>query len=152
MMPMHARDVDPRRVAAARALRLGAGLLWLAAAIHFIALPLLRQAVAARLTPEAFGFAWPPFAFSFTLDGILLLPLGFTAYYAAAGVLRGERWATVLGLTCTTVVLVLPVVLVCVMGTSYFSALPFLIATVVVSAAAVIMSIPMLRLARHAPV
>ncbi len=141
-----------RRAAAARALRLGGVLLWVAAAIHFLAVPLLQRAVADRLSAEAYAFVWPPFAFSFILDGVLLLPLGFTAYYCAGGVLRGERWATVLGLTCSSVVLILPGIIVPVMGFSYFSAPPFLIATLVVVVAGVTMTLPLLRLLRNAAV
>jgi len=136
--------------AAARALRLGGVLLWVAAAIHFLAVPLLRRAVADRLSPEAYAFVWPPFAFSFILDGVLLLPLGFSAFYCAGGVLRGERWATVLGLTCAIVVLVLPAIIVAIMGFRYFSAPPFLIATLVVLAAGLVMTLQLLRLVRNA--
>ncbi|MGH7533207.1 MAG: hypothetical protein ACREL4_07950 [Gemmatimonadales bacterium] len=146
-------DTDlSRRATAARALRLGGVLLWVAAAIHFLALPLLQHTVASRLPPEAYTFLWPPFALSFILDGVLLVPLGFTALYCAGGVLRGERWARVLGLMSALVVLSLPVVLVLVMGRGYFSATPFLIATIVVSAAGLAMTVPLVRLIRHAAV
>ncbi len=138
------------RVFAARGLRLGGGLIWVAAAVHFVAIPLLRRTVAARLTPEAFEFVWPPFAFSFLLDGILLVPLGFTALYCAGGLLRGERWATVLGLTTASVVALLPVVIGLVMGPRYFGATPFLVAALVVLAAGIVMLVPLIRLARHA--
>ena len=145
---MSAIDFSPR-ITAARALRLGGTLLWVAAAIHFLALPLLRRAVASQLPPDSYAFVWPPLAFSFILDGILLLPIGFTALYCARGVLRGERWAVVLGLSSAIVVLILPVVLVLIMGTSYFAALPFLIATLVVLAAGLMMTVALLRLVRN---
>ena len=125
-------------------------LLWTAAAIHFIGLPLLQRAVASQIPPDAYAFVWPPLAFSFTLDGILLLPLGLTALYCASGVLRGERWALVLGLAIALVVLSLPIVLLSVMGFKYFSATPFLVATLVILAAGLAMTVPLLRLARHA--
>ena len=139
-----------RRILAARALRLGGGLLWIAAAIHFVALPLLQSTVARNLPRDAYEFVWPPFAFSFILDGVLLLPLGFTALYSAGGVLRSERWATVLGLSTAIVVLILPVLIVLVMGVRYFSATPFLVATCVVLAAGLAMTLPLLRLVRNA--
>ncbi|MFI5209037.1 MAG: hypothetical protein ACHQ2E_01215 [Gemmatimonadales bacterium] len=138
------------RSGSARALRLGGGLIWAAAAVHFAALPLLRRTVAGRLTPEAFEFVWPPFAFSFLLDGILLIPLGFTALYCAGGVLRGERWATVLGLATASVVALLPLVIGLVMGIGYFGAMPFLVAALVILAAGVVMLVPLVRLARRA--
>ena len=127
-------------------------MLWTAAAIHFIALPLLRRAVASQIPPDAYAFVWPPLAFSFTLDGILLLPLGLTAFYCAGGVLRAERWALMLGLTIAIVVLSLPIVLVLVMGFSYFSATPFLVAFLVILAAGLAMTVPLLRLVRDAAV
>jgi hypothetical protein len=71
-------DLSKRRVAAA-ALRAGGVLLWIAAAIHFFALPLLRGSVAPALPGDAYNFVWPILAVAFSLDGILLLPLGFTA-------------------------------------------------------------------------
>jgi len=139
-----------RRTFAARALRLGGGLLWLAAVIHFIAFPFLQRAVASNLPVDAYEFVWPPFAFSFLLDGILLLPLGLTALYSASGVLRGERWATVLGFSTAIVVLILPVVLGAVMGLRYFSATPFLVATLVIVAAGLAMLASLVQLARNA--
>jgi hypothetical protein len=141
-----------RRTMAARGLRIGGSLIWLAAAIHFAALPLLRRTVAERLPPEGFAFVWPPFAFSFVLDGVLLVPLGFTALYCAGGVLRGERWATVLGLVSAVVVLVLPIIIVLVMGTGYFSAPAFLVATLVMVGAGLAMTIPLLGLVRRSAV
>lgn len=139
-----------RRALAARALRLGGGLIWVAVLIHFAAYPFLRRTIADRLPADAFAFVWPPFAFSFLLDGVLLLPLGFTALYAAAGILRGERWATVLGMATAVVVLTLPVLLVLVMGAEYFSAVPFLLATLVMVAAGLAMLVPLVQLAREA--
>ena len=138
-----------RRTSAAHALRLGGGLLWLAALIHFVAFPLLQRTVANNLPADAYQFVWPPLALSFLLDGILLLPLGFTALYCARGVQRGERWARVLGLTTATVVLSLPVVLGLVMGSRYFSATPFLLATLVILAAGLAMLLTLVRLARN---
>jgi hypothetical protein len=141
-----------RRTAAARSLRLGGGLLWIAALIHFVALPLLQRSVARQLSPADYAFVWPPFAFSFILDGILLFPLGLTALYCASGVLRGERWAAGLGLTIALVVLSLPIVIVLVMGFTYLSALPFLAASLVVLAAGIAMLVPVVRLVRNAAV
>ena len=136
----------PHHLLAARALRVGAVLLWTAAAIHFSALPLLQRTVASQIPPDAYAFVWPPLAF---LDGILLLPLGLASFYCAGGVLRGERWALVLGLTIALVVLSLPVVLLSVMGFEYFSATSFLVATLVILAGGLAMTVPLLRLVRH---
>ena len=144
--------IPTNRRRAARALRLGAVLIWIAAAIHFIALPLLRRSIASQLAPEAYAFVWPPLAFSFTLDGILLLPLGLSAFYSADGILRGERWALLLGLSIALVVLALPIVLVLIMGFHYFKAPAFLAATLLILAAGVAMTAALLHLVRNAAV
>src|SRR5262245_36583980 len=98
-----------RRRIAAFALRAGGVLVWIAAGVHFFALPLLGD------SGGAYSFVWPILAFAFSLDGVLLLPLGFTAIYCASGIRRGERWAAVLGLVCALTVLILPLLLAAVM-------------------------------------
>ena len=143
-----ATDVSRRKIAA-RALRTGGILLWIAAAIHFCALPLLRGSVAPSLPGDAYNFVWPILAFAFSLDGVLLLPLGFTAIYSAGGILRGEPWARTLGLVCALTVLVLPLLLVSVMGFGYFSAKPFLAAAIIITLAGLSMTIPVLRLTKR---
>src|SRR5215470_3186649 len=135
-----------RRRTAARALRAGEILVWIAAGIHFIALPLLRESVAPSLSSGAYGFVWPILAFAFSLDGVLLLPLGFTAIYCAAGIQRGESWARTLGLVCALTVLILPLLLILVMGFRYFSATPFLAAAIIITVPGLGMTIPILRL------
>jgi len=135
-----------RRKIAARSLRAGGTLILIAAAIHFCALPLLQGSVAPSLPGDAYNFVWPILAFAFSLDGVLLLPLGFTAIYCAGGILRGEHWARTLGLICALTVLVLPLLLVIVMGVRYFSAKLFLAAAIIITVAGVSMTIPILRL------
>ena len=138
-------DSSKRKVAAF-ALRTGGILIWIAAVIHFLALPLLRDSVIPSLPGNAYNFVWPILAFAFSLDGVLLLPLGFTAIYSAGGILRGEPWARTLGLICALTVLVLPLLLIIVMGFRYFSAKPFLAAAIIITIAGVSMTIPVLRL------
>jgi hypothetical protein len=135
-----------RRRVAAFALRAGGVLVWIAAGIHFFALPLLRDSVAPSLSGGAYSFVWPILAFAFSLDGVLLLPLGFTAIYCAAGIQRGEKWARTLGLVCALTVLILPLLLILVMGFRYFSATPFLAAAIIITVAGLGMTIPVLRL------
>jgi hypothetical protein len=134
------------RRAAAKALRIGGVLIWLAAVIHFAAFPFLRGTVAAQLTPVQYAFIWPPFAFSFLLDGILLLPLGLGAFLAAGGALRGEGWATIVGMATALVLLALPIVLVAVMGVGYFTAPLFLVATLAIVAAGIVILVAVARL------
>jgi len=135
-----------RRRVAALALRAGGVLVWIAAGVHFFALPLLRDSVAPSLSGEAYSFVWPILAFAFSLDGVLLLPLGFTAIYCAAGIQRGEQWARTLGLVCALTVLILPLLLILVMGFRYFSATPFLAAAIIITVAGLGMTISVLRL------
>ena len=52
-------------------------------------------------------------------------------------------------LTIALVVLSLPVVLLSVMGFEYFSATSFLVATLVILAGGLAMTVPLLRLVRH---
>ncbi len=111
-------------------------------------MPFLKQAVAAELSTDAYAFVEPPLVFAFVLDGVLLMPLGFTAIYCARGVRTGERWAWVLGLVSSGAVSLLPIILVSVMGVRYFSAKPFLAAAIVITAAGLMMMIPLLRLPR----
>ena len=67
-------DLSRRRIAAC-ALRTGGVLVWIAAGVHFFALPLLRASVAPSPS-GGYNFTWPILAFVFSLDGVLLLPLG----------------------------------------------------------------------------
>ena len=133
-----------RRRVAALALRAGGVLVWIAAGVHFFALPLLRDSVAPSLSGAAYSFVWPILAFAFSLNGVLLLPLGFTAMYCAAGIQRGEKWARTLGLVCALTVLILPLLLI--MGFRYFSATPFRAAAIIITVAGLGMTIPVLRL------
>jgi hypothetical protein len=137
-----------RRKIAARALRTGGILLWIAAGIHFCALPLLRGAVAPSLPAGAYNFVWPILAFAFSLNGLLLLPLGFTVIYCAGGIQRGEPWARTLGLVCALTVLILPLLLILMMGVHYFSAKPFLAAAIIITVAGLSMTIAVLRVGR----
>ena len=137
-----------RRRVAALALRVGGVLVWIAAGVHFFALPLLRDSVAPSLSGGAYSFVWPILAFAFSLNGVLLLPLGFTAIYCAAGIQRGEQWARTLGLVCALTVLILPLLLILVMGFRYFSATPFLAAAIIITVAGLGMTVPVLRLTK----
>jgi len=57
-----------RRRVAALALRAGGVLVWIAAGLHFFALPLLRDSVAPSLSGGAYSFVWPNLAFAFSLE------------------------------------------------------------------------------------
>jgi hypothetical protein len=71
--------------------------------------------------------------------GILLLPLGGLIAYAAPHAATGTRWALVVCRVIALTVAALPLTLLAVMGTRYFEAVPFLIATGIVCTASIVL-------------
>jgi hypothetical protein len=67
--------------------------------------------------------------------GILLFPLGGLTFYAAPYAARGDRWALVVSRATTTAITALPVTLFVLMGTRYFGAPLFVLATAILSGA-----------------
>ncbi len=119
-------------------------LLLVVAAIHLLVIPELRRLFAHLLSTRDFQFVWSPFLLNHTVVGILLIPLGLSTMYCASGIRFGERWSWRLGITNALTILSLPLVLVAVMERRYFSALPFLIATILITVVGVSMIWPML--------
>jgi hypothetical protein len=119
-------------------------LLLVVAAIHLLVIPELRSLFVRLLSPGAFEFVWSPFLLNHAVVGILLIPLGLSTMYCASGVRSGERWSWRVGVTNALTILSLPVVLVAVMERRYFSALPFLIATIVITVVGLSMIWPMI--------
>ena len=124
-------------------------LLLIVAAIHLAVIPTLRTTFGRVLPPGAFRFVWPPFLLNHALVGILLIPLGLSTLYCASGIRRGERWSWRMGMTNAITILSLPVVLVAVMERHYFSALPFLIATILITVVGLSMIWPLLWVRRE---
>ena len=129
---------------ASRILRVEGILLLVVAAIHLLAIPELRSLFVRLLSPGDFRFVWPPFLLNHAVVGILLVPLGLSTVYCASGIRSGERWSWRVGITNALTILSLPVVLVAVMKRHYFSALPFLIATILITVVGLSMIWPML--------
>jgi hypothetical protein len=123
-------------------------LLLVVAAIHLAVIPTLRRAFVSQLSPEDFRFVWPPFLLNHAVVGILLIPLGLSTLYCASGIRRGERWSWRVGMTNAITILSLPLVLVAVMERHYFSALPFLIATILITVVGLSMIWPLLWVRR----
>ncbi len=119
-------------------------LLLVVAAIHLLVIPELRRLFAHLLSTRDFQFVWSPFLLNHTVVGILLIPLGLSTMYCASGIRFGERWSWRLGITNALTILSLPLVLVAVMERRYFSALPFLIATILITLVGLSMIWPML--------
>jgi hypothetical protein len=131
-------------VISSRILRVEGILLLVVAAIHLLVIPELRSLFVRLLSPKAFEFVWSPFLLNHAVVGILLVPLGLSTMYCASGVRSGERWSWRVGMTNALTILSLPVVLVAVMERRYFSALPFLIATIVITVVGLSMIWPMI--------
>jgi hypothetical protein len=131
-------------VVSSRILRVEGILLLVVAAIHLLVIRELRSLFIRLLSPRAFEFVWSPFLLNHAVVGILLVSLGLSTMYCASGVRSGERWSWRVGITNALTILSLPVVLVAVMERRYFSALPFLIATIVITVVGLSMIWPML--------
>lgn len=130
-----------RRLIVARIISVTGSLLLLVAAIHLLVTPALKRAILDRvLTPHELLIVSPPFLLNHVVVGILLIPLGFIALYTASGIRDGERWAWVINLAIALTILSLPVVLVLVMRAEYFRAIPFLIATALITIVGITMT------------
>jgi len=138
-----------RRLIVARLISVTGVLLLIVAAIHLLVTPVLKSFILDRvLTPQELRIVSPPFLLNHIVVGILLIPLGFITLYTAAGIRAGERWAWVINLAIGLTSLSLPVVLVFVMRAEYFQALPFLIATALITTVGITMTAA-LMLVRH---
>ena len=114
-----------------RILRLGGIMLVVLGLLHIAVTPFIIQLIANNTTNEATQWLTPPMLLNHIVVGILLLPLGALTFYSAPYAVKRERWALVVTrVTCTTVA-ILPVMLFSLMGTRYFDATPFIIATII---------------------
>jgi hypothetical protein len=124
-------------------------LLLIVAAIHLLVIPELRRLFVRLLSPRAFEFVWSPFLLNHAVVGILLVPLGLSTLYCASGIKLGQRWSWRVGMTNAITILSLPLVLVAVMERRYFSALPFLFATLLITLVGLSMIWPLLWVRRE---
>jgi hypothetical protein len=122
-----------KRTISAAILRVQGFLILVVAAIHFAVTPVLRATLVHELSAPDFQFIWPPFLLSFVVMGILLVPIGVSTLFCASGVRAGQRWSWRFGITNALAVLSLPFVLAAVMDRRYFTAIPFLVAAILIS-------------------
>ena len=116
-------------------------LLLIVAAIHLAVTPLLKKEVLdSALTPQQLSIVQPPFLLNHLVVGILLIPIGFITIYSASALRAGERWAWIVNLANGLTILSLPIVLALVMPARDFQALPFLIATVLITTVGITMT------------
>ena len=138
-----------RRLIVARLISVTGVLLLIVAAIHLLVTPVLKSFILDRvLTPQELRIVSPPFLLNHIVVGILLIPLGFITLYTAAGIRAGERWAWVINLAIGLTILSLPLVLVFVMRAEYFRAVPFLIATALITMVGITMTAALISV-RH---
>jgi succinate dehydrogenase/fumarate reductase cytochrome b subunit len=121
------RQTLDRQTLAERILKIDGILLLVVAAIHLAATPLALNFISSQSTPEAWAQIKPPFLLSFVVVGILLIPLGLSTYFSFNAVS----------------VLMLPLALILTMPVTYFRAIPFLIAAILVCIVAISMAAPL---------
>ena len=121
-------------------------LLIIVAFIHILSTPLISKWLTRELSSEAVANISPPFLLDHLVVGVLLIPFGVSTIYSAAGVRSGQRWARIIAMTNAVAVLSLPVLLILLMGLDYFTAIPFLIASILITLVGFSMIIPLLWL------
>lgn len=132
-----------KQLASSRILIVQGILILVVAAIHLAATPLLRETMLHRLSPVDFQFGWPPLLLSFVVMGILLIPIGVSTLFCASAIRAGERWAWRIGMTNALAILSLPIVLALTVEKHYFTALPFLIAAILITLVGLSMCLPL---------
>ena len=104
--------------------------------LHLAVTPIIAGLIRHNVPAKVADWLTPPMLLNHVIAGILLLPLGILTFYATTSAVLGERWALVVTRTSAITVATLPVVLFLLMGTQYFGAIPFVVATVIVCIAA----------------
>ena len=120
-------------------LSLGGALLVTLGALHLAVTPFIARFIDLNTSPTGAAFLKPPMLLNHMVIGVLLLPLGGLTVYAAPRAVQGESWALVTTRVIAITVASLPIVLSILMGARYFGAKPFLLATVIVTVAAVVL-------------
>ena len=118
-------------------LRLSGVLLVLLGLLHLAVTPLIARLVRHAASMPAGAWLVPPMLLNHVVAGLLLLPLGILTTYAAPEAARGVRWAIVTVRTTALTVAALPITLFALMGTRYFGAAPFVLATSIVCLATI---------------
>jgi hypothetical protein len=134
--------------AAARYLQGVGGLLIVLGLVHIAATPHIPELL--RGSPVAvYEHALGPTLLNHVLVGILLVPLGFTTWLAAAALERGEGWARRVLVLNTIVVLALPLSIAVFMHRpEYYRAPLFLSGCLLVVLISVLMAVAKLSLVR----
>lgn len=102
--------------------------------MHLLSTQPIRQWLHRSLTPESLGSLSPADVVYHVTVGFLLIPFGVSTLYSAAGVRSGHIWARAIAFTNAAAVFFLPLVILWVMGSGYFSAPIFLVGAVAMTA------------------
>jgi hypothetical protein len=97
--------------------------------LHLTVTPLIARLIAENVTGTVAVWLTPPMLLNHVIMGKLLLPLGMLVFYAAPSAIAGEHWAIFITRVSAVTVAVLPLTIVGLMGTRYFGAIPFFVAT-----------------------
>jgi hypothetical protein len=120
-------------------LRLGGAMLVALGMLHLAVTPIIHTFISQNVPSANVEWFAPPMLLNHVVVGILLIPLGILTYYGASSAVNGERWAMVIVRTSTVSVALLPVTLFLVMGTRYFNAVPFVVATFIVCIVSIVL-------------
>jgi hypothetical protein len=121
------------------ALRIGGVLLVALGVLHLAVTPVIGQLLQRAALPSQVGWLKPPMLLNHILVGVLLLPLGVLAIYAAPHAANGHPWAKMVTRTTALAIATLPPTLFWLMGTRYFSAVPFRVAAGIVCLGSVVL-------------
>jgi hypothetical protein len=117
---------------AARCLQVIGGLLIALGLVHLAATPHIPELLRGS-SPAVYEQAVGPMLLNHVLVGILLLPLGFSTWLAAAASEQGESWALPVVIANAIVVCTLPLSIVVVMRRSEYYTAPLFLAGVLLA-------------------
>jgi hypothetical protein len=105
--------------------------------LHIAVTPLIVHMLKNGLLPGAVAWLTPPMLLNHVVVGILLLPLGVLTVYASSGAANGVRWAVIVTRVIAVTIATLPPTLFALMGSRYFGAVPFRVATAIMCTACI---------------
>ncbi len=135
-----------RHVVVSRLLLVDGVLLIVLAFVHLLETPIISTWLSGELTAETLAHVSPLFLYNHIVIGILLIPVGVSTLYIAAGIRIGQPFARIIALINAVTVMFLPLITIFIAGTTPFSELPFVIAAAGITIIGISMFIPLLWL------
>jgi hypothetical protein len=142
----HKKSMAIRHVIASRILLIDGVLLILLAFVHLFQTPIIGRWLSGELTAAIFTEISPVILFNHIVLGILLIPVGVSTLYIAAGVRAGQALARIVALINAVTVMILPLVAMFIAGTTDFNSLPFVLAGAAITVIGISMFIPLIWL------